>query len=393
MSSFLTTTLLSILFLIFTQTTNSVILEAPKDKVWFGAWVNITDSYEGAGDGDSPVKFNQRMGFNASMFQFGQPLPNPDGDKLKFPYNLVGDTHTGTIVSLTIQPTSPWTLSDDEIKQLYDECQALALDQRKVLIRFGAEMNGSWFPWGQRPVQFINLWKRVYSAFTSLRYSVQFVWAPNFGQGYPFSGNLFPPPDAGSDDFKALDTNHDGVVDDKDDPYSPYYPGDDFVDWVGISVYYFGPSWPWIENVAPKAGSFEEKLTYFDFYNTYAVKANKPLMIAETAAAFHTDSPGGPGDGELAIQQAWWRQYMTNTTFFETYPQIKAINIFEFLKREDTTTREYRISFKDEIRNAFLADFASTKDKFEFATSSGVTIGCFCLLTGLSVIITGFVMV
>ena len=41
---------------------------------------------------------------------------------------------------------------------------------------------------------------------------MQFVWAPNFGQGYPFPGNLFPPPDAGSDDFKALDTNHDGVV-------------------------------------------------------------------------------------------------------------------------------------------------------------------------------------
>ena len=141
MSSFLTTVLLSIL-LIFTQSTNSVILEAPKDKVWFSAWVNVTDSYEGAGDGDTPVKFNQRMGFNASMFQFGQSLPNSDGDKSKFPYNLVGDTHTDAIVSLTIQPTSPWTLSDVEIKQLYDQCQALALDQRKVLIRFGAEMNG-----------------------------------------------------------------------------------------------------------------------------------------------------------------------------------------------------------------------------------------------------------
>ena len=46
-----------------------------------------------------------------------------------------------------------------------------------------------------------------------------------------------------------------------------------------MSVYYFGPSWPWIQNVVPQAGSFEDKLTYFDFYNTYAVKANKPLMV------------------------------------------------------------------------------------------------------------------
>ena len=84
---------------------------------------------------------------------------------------------------------------------------------------------------------------------------------------------------------------------------------------------------------------------------------------------------------------------MTNTTFFETYPQIKAINVFEFIKREDSTTRDYRISFKDEIRNAFLADFGSTKNKFEFATSSGVKIGCFWFLSGLSVIITGLVMI
>ena len=33
-----------------------------------------------------------------------------------------------------------------------------------------------------------------------------------------------------------MDTNGDGVVDNLDDPYLPYYPGDAYVDWVGMSV-------------------------------------------------------------------------------------------------------------------------------------------------------------
>ena len=38
--------------------------------------------------------------------------------------------------------------------------------------------------------------------------------------------------------YVAMDTNGDGVVDNLDDPYEPYYPGDTSVDWVGMSVRY-----------------------------------------------------------------------------------------------------------------------------------------------------------
>ena len=35
---------------------------------------------------------------------------------------------------------------------------------------------------------------------------------------------------------RALDTNGNGRLDNEDDPYSPYYPGDAWVDWVFIKV-------------------------------------------------------------------------------------------------------------------------------------------------------------
>ena len=69
--------------------------------------------------------------------------------------------------------------------------------------------------------------------------------------GYPFAGGLNTPftPQSGTltartaanaTEFAALDTNKDGTFNERDDPYSPYYPGNEFVDWVGSSIYYYG---------------------------------------------------------------------------------------------------------------------------------------------------------
>ena len=37
-------------------------------------------------------------------------------------------------------------------------------------------------------------------------------------------------------DQTLLDTNNNGVLDAGDDAFSPYYPGDDVVDWIGLSI-------------------------------------------------------------------------------------------------------------------------------------------------------------
>ena len=39
---------------------------------------------------------------------------------------------------------------------------------------------------------------------------------------------------------KIMDTNGDGVIDMYDDMFTPYYPGDEWVDWVGMSIFHFG---------------------------------------------------------------------------------------------------------------------------------------------------------
>jgi hypothetical protein len=68
------------------------------------------------------------------------------------------------------------------------------------------------------------------------RESVAFLWAPNSGNGYPFPNGPHSVTITSPSFDKELDTNGDGLYNDLDDPYSPFFPGDEWVDWVGFSV-------------------------------------------------------------------------------------------------------------------------------------------------------------
>ena len=37
-------------------------------------------------------------------------------------------------------------------------------------------------------------------------------------------------------------------------------PGDEFVDWVGFSIYHYGKQWPWETNDVPEPGKIENIL-------------------------------------------------------------------------------------------------------------------------------------
>ena len=66
-----------------------------------------------------------------------------------------------------------------------------------------------------------------------------------------------------------------------DDPYAPFWPGDDVVDWVGMSVYHWG-------NVA----------------------------------------------GEEAVKAGWWRQ-VTDPEIARRFRRVQMVNWFEWDKQEN----------------------------------------------------------
>ncbi|MDR1247251.1 MAG: endoglucanase [Clostridiales Family XIII bacterium] len=139
---------------------------------------------------------------------------------------------------------------------LTDYAEQVAAFEHPVLFRLGNEMNGDWCPYAgyntsRDPWIFVEFYRYVYSFFEKAgARNVIWVWNPN--------GKSFP-------DF----TWNDALM---------YYPGDDYVDVVGLTAYntgnfYQGETWK----------SFSE--LYDSIYYNYVEKYDKPLMITEFASA------------------------------------------------------------------------------------------------------------
>ena len=92
-----------------------------------------------------------------------------------------------------------------------------------TMVRFAHEMNGSWYAWSQQPAAYVAAFRRVATAVHAATPFGAMVWAPNYGAGYPFLGGPYQAA-AGTDDFAALDTNHDGSMTMADDPVRAVLP-------------------------------------------------------------------------------------------------------------------------------------------------------------------------
>jgi hypothetical protein len=121
---------------------------------------------------------------------------------------------------------------------------------KPILVRFAHEMNGDWYAWGtdgrgHSPQLYRRAWRRVVAKFKAAGAdNVRWVWCPNVNQ----SGRL---------------------------PFVHYYPGDRWVDWVGLD----GFNWGY------RGSYFSFKAIFGRSYRALARLSNAPIMIAETGAA------------------------------------------------------------------------------------------------------------
>jgi hypothetical protein len=325
---------------------------------------------------DSTTAFNERLGVQAASWVQFAPFPFDAGwrENLRLYFEQV--LAVGGIAVLTLEPTIP--LDEITAEQADDLASMLKgwNDQGVgVLLRFAHEMNGSWYGWGQQPEAYIAAFRLVAEAVHATAPGTAMLWAPNYGGGYPFSGGRYEAtPDVAG--FATLDTNGNGSLDQRDDPYWPYYPGDDAVDWVGLSLYHWGNAYPWGENELPEEGSFIDYLTGAynglngdetavpDFYRDYADGHDKPMAIVETAALYNTTETGAD---ELEIKRAWWRQVFSRDVS-ERFPRIRMINWFEWNKVESEIGGDridWTITQDATILEAFLSDLP--RERLQFA--------------------------
>lgn len=196
---------------------------------------------------------------------------------------------------------------DDYLRQWADELESL---ENPVFVRFANEMNGDWDPWcnwfyGKDYTLYNKAWERVYNII-KVNDNIQFVWNPH-DRSYP--------------DFKWNNAHL-------------YYPGDEYVDWVGITGYnngtsYEGDVWREISQI------------YYPMYNEYMSHySEKPFMITE----FSSNEVGG--DKSLWIRNG-----------FNEFAHMPNIKIAVWFNKVDMlwqynldSTPESMEAFKDSIR-------------------------------------------
>lgn len=90
--------------------------------------------------------------------------------------------------------------------------------------------------YGMQPQAFNQSWHNMYTLVKSVAPETIMVWAPNTPQGYPYGQQGTQYNALSAVDKALLDTNNNGQLDAGDDALAPYYPGDDVVDWIGLSI-------------------------------------------------------------------------------------------------------------------------------------------------------------
>ncbi len=151
-----------------------------------------------------------------------------------------------------------------------------------VLLSINHEMNGTWYPYSQdfpgsgvTAADWVASWRHIVDVIRGQgATNVAFVWSPNV-------------PDVGAS-AKSRD----------------YYPGDDYVDWIGPSFYSGNP----VDNLSL-------------IYDVYAAK--KPFFLTEWATSpeknqYYANFPG---------EAVWVQNVMA--ALQQKYPRVKAISWFE----------------------------------------------------------------
>jgi hypothetical protein len=152
---------------------------------------------------------------------------------------------------------------------------------RPVFLRWGWEMNGDWFAWGgprngNNPAGYVECWRRMHGIFKKEgATNVAWVWSPNWNSK----------PSTTASTWNKIEA---------------YYPGDEYVDWVGVSGYNL--------NQEPPAHLYD------GIYTRYA--ARKPMMITEMGAV----EDGGNTKGD------WIKRF---ATYAARRPNICAVVWFD----------------------------------------------------------------
>lgn len=273
----------------------------PQNGMYFGAFVE----YEPAMTGQPKATFNTLTGVQHPIFytyhHYGQP----------FPVNwAAGVKSAGGAIHLALEATNGLSAiqNDAYLKSFARDC---AKAEMPIFLRLNSEMNGDWTPWHQTPQRYIETFRLVASVMKTEAPNVAMVWAPN---SVPVDNIL------------------------------RYYPGDEYVDWVGVNLYSVS-----VFNGDSKApATHVNPLDLLDYvYSKFAAK--KPIQVAEFAATHYS---AAEKKDTTAFALAKMRLLYHGVKY--KYPRVKSIQWYSANNLVKAHSPERRLNNFSLLENAKL---------------------------------------
>ncbi|WP_273379283.1 stalk domain-containing protein [Symbiobacterium thermophilum] len=236
----------------------------------------------------------------------------------------------GVPLQIAWQPTRGLQSVTEPVVRAY--ARKLAEYGQPVFLRFGNEMNGNWVPWYGNPELYKEKFRLVARIMREEAPNVAMVWAPNF---------------VGAD-------------------YMPYYPGDEWVDWVGVSAYhdaYFlaDVNQSDMTNGLYYQGQKANPLDKFkEIYERFADR--KPIMIAETGYNYSNDTPEARRLGLPIYDASEWAAQTARYVYAYlpmVYPRIKMVGHFNNPRTGDKAayTMSQNRTLLNAVREAIADDW------------------------------------
>jgi mannan endo-1,4-beta-mannosidase len=250
-----------------TTTSTADVASSPSDPLLTGAYIGGSGSYT-----DDLELFESWLGHPPALtMEFVEGLRSEDVVSRFVPNRMTPIWEAGSVPVITWLPSTGSTTdtADDIAREVADgdhdallETWAARLNdwttddgtQRRFYFRPGHEMNGNWFPWSadssSTTNDYVEMWRQIHAVFTESgldETTIQWMWSPN------------------ADEIGGVRAE-------------AYYPGDDYVDWVGLDGFNFGDSQSYSEWRTPEEifGPMLERMREL---------TGKPVALPEVASS------------------------------------------------------------------------------------------------------------
>lgn len=248
----------------------------PPQGIYLGAYILQDETIK---EKNKIQKFNALTGKkHASFFRYvgyGEPFPKAWVTELK---------REGAVPQIAWEPNQGLDVVQDNayLRSFAREAKEAGIP---IFLRFASEMNGDWAAYSGNPQKYIEKWCLVHRVMAEEAPNVALVWTV-----FAFPQKTIP----------------------------LYYPGDAYVDWVGVNIY----NVVYHNNDPAKKAAYEDPLKLLDYvYRTYGDR--KPIVVCEYGATHYTitDNRAYP---EFACKKIT-RMY---NGILKAYPRVKAIYYF-----------------------------------------------------------------